>query len=138
MKEQFVTSDIALKLKEKGFNNICFGYYDTDGDLYLPFKLDTDEDFGYYFGKLSDDHIKAPLWQEVIDWFASEYRMEYSLSFGIDDEDGNNTVWRTFNILILDGGKLESDVLFFEEKLYVENTRELINKHIIPKMLELI
>ena len=35
--EDFVTFEIAKKLKEKGFNEQCLGYYTTDDILYFNF-----------------------------------------------------------------------------------------------------
>ena len=38
MKEDFVTREIAVKLKEKGFKEGCYGYYMPFGDAELIFK----------------------------------------------------------------------------------------------------
>ena len=69
MKKQFVTYEIALKLKELGFDEECFGYYsqnDTNDMHYLCIYQEED-----YF--LSGDvpsiiGLEAPLWQQAIDW----------------------------------------------------------------------
>ena len=38
MKEDFVTREIAVKLKEKGFKEGCYGYYMPFGDAELIFN----------------------------------------------------------------------------------------------------
>jgi hypothetical protein len=78
MKEQFVTYEIALKLKELGFNNSCLAswcyktkeriptlygcgalLFDVDG---LPNNKDYNEII-----------CSAPLYQQIIDWFRETY-----------------------------------------------------------------
>ena len=63
MKEQFVTYEIALKLKELAFDEECFGYYSEQYDKTQFLCLYQEED---YFDEI---RLEAPLWQQVIDWF---------------------------------------------------------------------
>lgn len=55
MRHLFVPYEIALQLKEKGFNEDCFGCYYKD------------KTFAYHPD--SDVYVDAPLYQQVIDWF---------------------------------------------------------------------
>jgi hypothetical protein len=57
MKEQFVTYEIALALKELGFySEDCFGYFSSiDNNLIM---LHNRWNIG----------VLAPLWQQAIDW----------------------------------------------------------------------
>ena len=64
MKEQFVTYEIALKLKELGFDEECFGLY-KNKILFRYYETFTWNDFS--------NSIKAPLWQQVIDWLREEH-----------------------------------------------------------------
>jgi hypothetical protein len=62
MEKQFVTYDIALKLKELGFNEECLGHYSINGKLH---KL--------HYGtcgssKQTEFEILAPLWQQILFW----------------------------------------------------------------------
>lgn len=76
MEKEFVTYEIALKLKELGFDEKCFGYYsqnDTNDMHYLGIYQEED-----YF--LSGDvpsivGPEAPLWQQAIDWFRKRHNM---------------------------------------------------------------
>lgn len=86
MKHLFVSYDLALKLKEKGFDEPCFAYY--DGNYYLKDEL---QGLAYIYSN-SNSFIKnsekytAPLYQQVIDWF----REKYGIEIWITSMGGNN------------------------------------------------
>lgn len=103
MKKQFVTYEIALALKELGFNERCFSKWSKDWKkqsyslypilatmgLNSPYKKESNgydqkevNDGGYTFTGYKNnslDHgeevIAAPLWQQAIDWFIEEYNL---------------------------------------------------------------
>lgn len=62
MENQFVSYEIALKLKEIGFDEPVFATFNYEN------KPKLREDFIKVSSKL-----KAPLWQQVIDWFREKY-----------------------------------------------------------------
>jgi hypothetical protein len=63
MNKEFVTYEIALELKELGFNEPCIGYYkDMKGEKVLLY--DT-MDF--------DGECNTPLYQQVFRWFEEKY-----------------------------------------------------------------
>lgn len=74
MKKQFVTYEIALKLKELGFDEPCICYYDRHNYQILFTNL-----YGGNPLELSmmqnNYHVDcyAPLWQQAIDWFREKY-----------------------------------------------------------------
>lgn len=96
MKEQFVPYEIANILKEKGFDEPCFGTYNSFGDFIQSnseYPLPKNSD------KLHDDiwlkHIQthfpdhtpdmlctAPLWQQVIDWLREKHNIDISIEPG--------------------------------------------------------
>ena len=63
MEEQFVPYELALKLKELGFEEECLASYNHVGK-----KLNIGEFVSH--GKYS---ILAPLWQQAIDFFREKY-----------------------------------------------------------------
>lgn len=68
MKKQFATYEIALALKKLGFGEQCFGYYNdtnTDPEISLPVAVDV--------VCLKFNLVKAPIWQQVIDFFRDEF-----------------------------------------------------------------
>ena len=64
MNHLFVTYEIALKLKELGFDEPCFGVFITEG-LYIvpkiPFKYES-------FTNDTSSWVSAPLYQQAVDW----------------------------------------------------------------------
>ena len=79
MKDQFVTYEIALALKELGFDEECFGYYKIDEQELI------DEKWGQHPNK-SSWTINAPLWQQVIDFIWEKYHILIN-TYQISHED---------------------------------------------------
>lgn len=76
MKEQFVPYDLAIKLKELGFDEQCFGYWTRPVILRLKNIEDVIINFEYVeFVCQSDDSCLAPLWQQAFDWFRERHRL---------------------------------------------------------------
>ena len=71
MKKQFVTYEIALKLKELGFDEKCSAVYRT-GRLYPILGFEK-------INSLKQSVIAAPLWQQVIDWFREQHLLMLSV-----------------------------------------------------------
>lgn len=76
MKEQFVTYEIALAMKELGFDGPCIAYWRDGIDNLKPvllfnFVLDHSRTVSYRQIEKNIE-IPAPLWQQVIDWFLTE------------------------------------------------------------------
>ena len=65
MKEEFVTYNQALALKELGFDEDCLMYIDDEEDL-------INDDTAEWIGA-----IKAPLKQQVFRWFREKYDLNY-------------------------------------------------------------
>ena len=73
MKKQFVTYEIALKLKELGFDEHCIAYYAGE-TLLSEFVLDHSRTISYT--QTNDGYeMSAPLWQQVIEWFWINYKI---------------------------------------------------------------
>lgn len=66
MKKQFVTHEIALKLKNLGFNEDCLGAF-----VLLTDDSDAELEIGgiWRYDLKSLGICKAPHWQQVFDWF---------------------------------------------------------------------
>lgn len=70
LKEQFVPYDLAVKLKEKGFNEICIALI-TEKDFLIPLRFDDEEELE--FNQEIKKHnnvpcIPTPLYKQAIDW----------------------------------------------------------------------
>jgi hypothetical protein len=65
MKDLFVPYELAVRLKEKGFNEPCLATYHKEYKSIIP-----------VYAKFTDqDVFKAPLWQQVIDWLMEEKKI---------------------------------------------------------------
>jgi hypothetical protein len=67
--EQFVSYEIAKKLKEKGFNEPCFGLFNQIKELCSP-QINYAE-WKSFVGQ--SGVIPAPLHQQVVGWFFDKY-----------------------------------------------------------------
>jgi len=74
MEKLFVSYEIALQLKEKGFNEPCLASYEKSNNkiefniVNSPFQVKT------------DDIWLTPLYQQVIDWFREKHRIIISVN----------------------------------------------------------
>lgn len=81
MKKQFVTFEIALKLKELGFDEPCFGCWENNIEFHIPFVVGYDLIAPDNFNS-KDNCVSAPLWQQVIDWFREIYCVFIEIKVG--------------------------------------------------------
>lgn len=83
MKNQFVTYEIALKLKELGFDAKCFMIFNEDKELEECINVNTCKlhlkDYNNFKGL--PNIISAPLWQQVIDWLIEKYNIHIYIDF---------------------------------------------------------
>ena len=87
MKEQFCSYEIALKLKELGFDEECFGVYiETNGEPILRYNLPHLESQGKV-NYIYERAILIPLWQQAIDWFREKYKINCIVGYTDDDKE---------------------------------------------------
>lgn len=67
MNDQFVTYEIAKRLKELGFNDNCIGWFTENGLLKI-----------YDYQIKVSSYTKAPLWQQAIDWLRTKHKIDVS------------------------------------------------------------
>jgi len=72
MKEQFATYEIALRLKELGFDKSCLAIFSENNSFKISMFgqrfytiIETSDDFAE---DIEINDVLAPLWQQVIDW----------------------------------------------------------------------
>lgn len=67
MKNQFITYELALKLKELGFSEDCLmTYYHGQDKLYIGHPCDLKD-------------IPAPLWQQAFDYFREKHNLYFEI-----------------------------------------------------------
>ena len=70
MNNEFVSYEIALKLKELGFDEPCFDNYSSIGELYqMRFSKQSTVDMA----------CLAPLYQQVFRWFREQFNWQSSI-----------------------------------------------------------
>lgn len=103
IKELFVPYEIAVKAKEKGFNELCIGayYQKNNSNEKVTFEPDTDKNptnnYTHYFDGVRNSDTKdsfaiyemvtAPLYQQLVDWL----RERCSTRMRITEELGKGT-----------------------------------------------
>jgi hypothetical protein len=90
MQNEFLPYDRALKLKQLGFDEPCFGYhYTLNGkdwkfaDNHEYFKIDDQLIIGANFTLL------APLFQQAFRWFREEHDLHYQLVPFFSDKESH-------------------------------------------------
>jgi hypothetical protein len=113
MEKHFVSYDIALVLKELGFDEMCFGYYYNQGDL----KITS----GIY--NLTKTCILAPIYDQVFDYISTIFKIDCNIiSFGnklncwefticniVNSKDDNLDYDSSYNELLFDTPKDAKD-----------------------------
>ena len=75
MEKEFVPYELAVKLKELGFNEPCFGYYKPSKEFnYLNWEIFKDLP---YLAKNSEwqDLCAAPTYSQVFKWFREKHQI---------------------------------------------------------------
>jgi hypothetical protein len=86
MQKEFITYEQALELKELGFDESCFGYYEPNGELdYIENHILKDFP---YLAKNSEwqDLVAAPLYQQAFRWFREKYNIISSTRTHFNEE----------------------------------------------------
>ena len=86
MKNQFVTYQIALKLKELGFNEEFTTFDSTFYYINGGIGRCNDE---YRRIFLEKEYVLAPLWQQVIEWFRENNGIHISIDLDTLEEQSN-------------------------------------------------
>jgi hypothetical protein len=77
IKGLFVTYEIALKLKEKGFNEQCLAFFNGVGDDMLQ-PIDTD----FINFREIGECVAAPIWQQVFTWLRDVHDIDINIETG--------------------------------------------------------
>jgi hypothetical protein len=82
MEKLFVPVELAIKLKHKGFDEPCMGYYTHKGEFghhYHFLAKKTRNIFSatnsYVNELVNDGRVMTPLYQQVVDWFRDEHKI---------------------------------------------------------------
>ena len=114
MNKEFIPYEQALELKELGFNEQCFAYYDCERDL-IVVRGKT---------KFLTCEFAVPLYQQAFRWFREKYKVYQTIDIFLGEHNIPEYVWFTYensNDRIENQLKLlESDTQFPSEHTYEE------------------
>ena len=80
MEKEFVSYEIALKLKELGFNEPCLTYYyELNSNLRTHLGVDINNAWTYS-GNTNFGFTLAPLYQQVFKWLRNKYGIDFSIN----------------------------------------------------------
>ncbi len=75
MIKEFVPYDLAIQLKELGFDEPCFGWYDAESPMNINYDC-TNNSCGWLTGL----HCSAPTYSQAFRWFRDNYKMTAEVS----------------------------------------------------------
>jgi hypothetical protein len=82
MNKEFVPYELAVKLKQLGFDEPCFARFNNDGDLLIAhtekYIIDNGVDRSEFF-------TLAPLFQQAFRWFREEHGMAGLIDIGTQE-----------------------------------------------------
>ena len=80
MNNEFVSYEIALKLKELAFDEPCFTYYyNINGNIRTGIEVHIHNAWTYAGTKKIETTL-APLYQQVFRWFRNKYDIDISIN----------------------------------------------------------
>jgi len=87
MEKEFVPYDLALRMKQLGFNEPCVAHWFNNVGIGIEFRL---EPLNKAIAKtnISVYYELAPLYQQAFRWFREKYNLRGSIMDFIDDEIG--------------------------------------------------
>jgi hypothetical protein len=88
MEKEFVPYELALRMKQLGFNEPCLARYNVPGDL-ITSGCYSDSSIMHLIVEKNDiceAHILAPLFQQAFRWFREKYGYYYQIG-----NSGDNT-----------------------------------------------
>lgn len=87
MKNLFVPYELALKLKEKGFDEPCFAHYQNFKGFIPQRAILASSSMLYYqqeninpSNQYGDQFCTAPLYQQVVDWFREQHNLHINIA----------------------------------------------------------
>lgn len=103
--KDFVSFEIAKKLKEKGFRWGCLYRYRNYSKTLHPNRVETKfarevkySEFYNCFNSYIDNDIDAPTISQVLKWLREEKKIHICISYS----DNINTMWE-YEVILLDG-----------------------------------
>jgi hypothetical protein len=95
MKKEFIPYEQALALKELGFDELCFGWYDSKYQCNINYDRTTNS-----CGWLNGSHCSAPTFSQAFRWFREKYGLDNAVlkdKYVIETQEDLPTWYYGFN-----------------------------------------
>ena len=135
MKNEFITYEQALALKELGFDEPCFGYYIETGK-WIPASYSKE---GMVYPSNSDlfpEWVASPTYQQAFRWFREKHNLHSHISLGISDEQDRSEFEYDEYTFVIEGVKELDFNNYGEESFY--KTPEEAELACLKKLIEII
>ena len=76
MEKLFIPYELALKLKEEGFNEECFGVFEKETNKFKFHEPIKNEKCGGWY---SSNQCSAPIFDQAFDWFRDKHNWHISI-----------------------------------------------------------
>jgi hypothetical protein len=91
LEKEFVTYELALRMKALGFDEPCFNLYHLNRRELMYVCPNIGEVATYkYDNHNKTNHISAPTWQSAFRWFKKEYKIHVSYGTTSDYHEERN------------------------------------------------
>jgi hypothetical protein len=116
MKKEFIPYELALRMKQLGFDEPCLAYWDND-KLFIIDRNSERIQKNSNYKDIFEGIISAPLYQQAFRWF----RKEHNLKFHIKEDVWNN--WCSLKMI-----RHDDYISIGEYKTYEEAELECLKK----------
>lgn len=89
--KDFIPYQESLELKQLGFDEDCFGYYDTEG-LQIKYDVSNPTNKNSLFTEHSitnNPKISAPTFSQAFRWFRGKYNLPSTIMYRVSIDDGS-------------------------------------------------
>ena len=115
MRKFFTPYELAIKLQEKGFDDDCICSYNKSGKLCSKVSYSSGNDCECKWGKDDASDLRAPLYQQIIDWLRIKHDISLEMESGWSWVDGKRITeyvcWVTYDR----GNKEDEDANYFND-----------------------
>ncbi len=86
LQDLFVPYDLAVKIKQKGFNEECLKFYGDDKKLYQDDNITN--------STVNPDYCSAPLYEQIINWLDDVHKIRVDLTHSNSNGAYKYSIWK--------------------------------------------
>ena len=98
--KDFIPYQEALELKELGFDEPCFAYFEYDKKLVYTGIVSQNKN-SFWVG--NEIIITAPTYSQAFRWFREKYKLHSSINLGVSDEQDRSGLEYDEYIFVIEG-----------------------------------